>query len=115
MAEEKKDNSERVTITGRIGISPAVMETSTGKRILKLPVAVRAEGQVKPKWEQVFFFGERADDVASRVQKGQLITVVGYRKEIEQSRKMPDGKYGKVKIEVIYGAAFSDPNKKKSW
>ncbi len=104
--EQKEAKNDRVTLTGRVGIDPKVEETRNGKKILKVPVGVREGDQTK--WHNIMFFGEKAEAMAGKVEKGKLVTVIGYKHQQEHTMRSGE----KKTTEVIFGSVIQDPSKK---
>ena len=98
---ERRENPDRVTLTGNVGRDPEVRTTVKGRKVLKFPLGVH-EGE-KTNWHDVLFFDEKAEKVAAEIAKGKLVTVVGYKHEREAEVKKGNTTLRKKVIE-IYGA-----------
>jgi hypothetical protein len=70
------ETKNRVQYTGRVGKDPVTRVTPKGAVITQIPLAVH-QGE-KTEWHKVLFFNERAKIAAETLQKGQMLTVIGY-------------------------------------
>ncbi|MFD9030116.1 single-stranded DNA-binding protein [Streptomyces sp. NPDC059567] len=73
---------QRVKLVGRLGRTPTVRETATGKLVAKFPLAVHLDDGTT-KWHDVLAFNDRAAALKKRMEAGELvkgneIEVVGY-------------------------------------
>jgi hypothetical protein len=78
---------QRVKLVGRLGRTPSVRETATGKLVGKFPLAVHLEDGTT-QWHNILAFGDRAAALRTRMESGELvkgneIEVVGYLHERE--------------------------------
>ena len=103
---ERRENPDRVTLTGNVGRDPELRTTARGRRVLKFPLGVH-EGE-KTSWHDVLFFDEKAEKVASEIAKGKLVTVIGYKHEREAEVKKGSQTF-KKKVVEIYGAMVRSP------
>ncbi len=97
------EQPDRVVLTGRLGRDPQLRQTSTGKFIARLPLAVHRGEETD--WHTILFFDAKAQEVATQLSKGQLIMVVGYRHLREIKAKTGETKT----VEEIYGASVQVP------
>jgi primosomal replication protein N len=70
------ETKNRVEYTGRVGKDPVTRVTPKGVVIAQIPLAVH-QGE-KTEWHKVLFFNERAKKAQEELQKGQMLTVIGY-------------------------------------
>jgi hypothetical protein len=96
MTEEKQ---QRITLTGRVGRTPHLRMTKSGKTIATFPVAVHEEDG-STTWHQVVAFDERAKKLHEILAKGQSVQVIGYLHEREAKTK---GRQPKI-VQEVYAA-----------
>jgi len=101
-AEESEADKKRVEFTGRLGVAPELKKSRAGKDYVRLPIAVKAEGQEKADWKDLYFYGERAVKAAEEVKKGQLLAVVAY-----ETQREVEGKQGKRVVTSYNGVRYS--------
>jgi hypothetical protein len=82
LAEQQEER--RVSLTGRVGATPAFRTTPKGVFIGRFPLAVRDE-EDQTHWHSILAFNDRARKLQeAKLAKGQLVGVTGYVHEREQ-------------------------------
>ncbi len=104
---EDGELAPRVMLTGRLGHTPRLRTTRQGKLIARTSLAVHRGEETD--WHTVLFHGERAQQAAETLSKGQLVTIIGYR----HLREAMTRQNGPRTVEEIYAASIrtsSTPN-----
>jgi hypothetical protein len=93
------EQANRVMLTGRLGRDVHLRTTANGKVVGRVSLAVHRGEETD--WHTILFFDDKAQKAAEELQKGQLVTVVGYKhlREVQ-------GRDGSTKqVEEIYAAS----------
>ncbi|MFG2557303.1 single-stranded DNA-binding protein [Streptomyces sp. NPDC048581] len=80
-SETKEADGQRVKLVGRLGRTPTIRTTASGKLVGKFPLAVHLENG-ETEWHDVLAFGDRAAVLQKRAEseelvKGREVEVVG--------------------------------------
>ncbi len=103
-AQQEKERRPRLTLTGRVGKAPAMRTTRNGVLIARFPLAVHSE-EGETTWHQIVAFNEKAETAQDTLAKGQVVEVIGYLHEREQTTR--EGK--KRRIQEVYAAVIKTP------
>lgn len=111
--------NNNITIIGNVGKQPEMRMTPNGMQVLEFTVATThgKDDKKQTTWHNVTAFGRMAENVASSVQKGNRVVVIG-RLDITTSEK--DGQkrtYTKViadnvALDLSFDKAFVDQTEK---
>lgn len=111
--------NNNITIIGNVGQQPEMRMTPSGMQVLEFSVATTfgKDDKKQTTWHNVTVFGKMAENVASSVQKGNRVIVIG-RLDISTSEK--DGQkrtYTKViadnvGLDLSFARAFVDQSEK---
>lgn len=103
---EEAEKQPRVTLTGRVGATPAFRETRNKTTVARFPLVVHLEDG-RSKWHQIVVFGKRGEKLRDTLNKADEVEVIGYvhTRESEQ-RNGP-----KKTVEEIYATVVKNRSK----
>lgn len=89
-----------ITVIGNVGRDPELRVTASGSQVITFSVAdtVGKDDKRTTVWHDIKAFGEQAENVASRVTKGQRVVVIG--RLIKEKYTGKDG-VEKQRVEII--------------